>query len=70
MLKSDAIRLFGGAQQVANALGLNRSRISQWPEKLPTRDADRVLGAALRLGRIKPAITAKAADGTSLVVTL
>jgi UTP--glucose-1-phosphate uridylyltransferase len=53
MTKSDAVALFGGTQSaVAEALGVTRSYVSQWPEELDQRIADRVLGAAVRLGKI------------------
>lgn len=44
--------MFGGQQALADAIGVDRSRISQWPRKgrLPQRDADRVVGAAVRMG--------------------
>ena len=36
MQKSEAIKFFGGAQQLANALGLkSRQAIYAWPEKVP-----------------------------------
>jgi transcriptional repressor of cell division inhibition gene dicB len=55
MTKSEAIELFGGTQiAVAKALGVTRGYVSQWPEVLDERIADRVMGAAVRLGRIKP----------------
>lgn len=55
MLKSQAITLFGGAPQLAEALGVTRQRIYQMPKKLRPFEVDRVVGAALRLGKIKRA---------------
>lgn len=48
--KSEAIKLFGTQTRLADALGLGRSAVSQWPDELAQRQADQVLGAALRLG--------------------
>ena len=51
MTKHEATKIFGGTQSaLAAALGVSRSAISQWPEQLSQRQADMVLGAALRLG--------------------
>lgn len=54
MRKSDAIALFGTGSALASAVGLSRSRISQWPEKLTQKQQDLVTGAGVRLGKIKP----------------
>lgn len=54
MRKSDAIVLFGTGTALASAVGLSRSRISQWPEKLTQKQQDLVTGAAVRLGKISP----------------
>lgn len=50
MRKSQAILLFGSQSRLADAVGLGRSAVSQWPEILLQRQADQVLGAAMRLG--------------------
>lgn len=50
MHKMNAIQLFGSQARLADALGLGRSAVSQWPDVLSQRQADQVLGAALRLG--------------------
>ena len=54
MKKSDAIAIFDTATALARAVGLTRSRISQWPERLTQKQQDLVIGAAFRLGKIKP----------------
>lgn len=36
MLKQDAIQLFGGSAKLARALGISRSAVSQWGDKVPT----------------------------------
>lgn len=50
MNKSEAIKLFGSAASMARALGVTRGNICHMPEQLCQRDADRVVGAAMRLG--------------------
>jgi len=56
MTKSQAIDLFGGrVKDLAAALGVTSSAISQWPDaELPTEYADRVRGAAVRLKKWSP----------------
>jgi UTP--glucose-1-phosphate uridylyltransferase len=52
MTKSDAIRIFGSTvTEMAAAIGVTRSAVSQWPEQLTQHQIDRVVGAAVRLGR-------------------
>lgn len=51
MTKSDLAKALGGKQQdIADLLGLGKSRISQLPEQLPVWITDRVVGAAMRQG--------------------
>lgn len=53
--KSDAIKFFGGTQiDVAEALGIAQSSVSDWPELLSVAVSDRVRGAAVRLGKKVP----------------
>lgn len=55
MTKIEAADLFGGTQSaLARALDMTRGGISQWPEDLTEAQTDRVLGAAIRLGRDIP----------------
>lgn len=55
MTKSDAIKLFGEtAVDLGKAVGLSKGRISQWPDVLTQKQADLVLGAAIRLGKEIP----------------
>lgn len=51
MTKQEAIQAFGSGAALARALGLTRGAISQWPPQLDQTRADRVSGAALRLGK-------------------
>lgn len=53
MRKEDAIEIFGSPVDLAKALGVTRQAIYQWPDKLGMDQADRVIGAAVRLGKIK-----------------
>lgn len=36
---------------LASVLGVSKQAVSQWPDELPARIVDRVIGAAVRLGR-------------------
>jgi UTP--glucose-1-phosphate uridylyltransferase len=55
MTKREAAELFGGKHaDLARALEMTRGGISQWPDELTDAQADRVIGAAIRLGRIPP----------------
>lgn len=48
MKKDDAIRFFGTQAELARAVGVSRSAVSQWPQELPPRVSDRVTAAMLR----------------------
>ena len=51
MKKQLAIKIFGeSSAELARALGVTPQAASAWPEDLPLAQADRVAGAALRLG--------------------
>jgi hypothetical protein len=51
MTKSQALQLFGGrVADLADALDMTRQGVYQWPDELTPGQADRVRGAALRLG--------------------
>ena len=52
MTKTTAICIFGRTQSdLARAIGVTRARIAQWPEELTRAQEDRVIGAAVRLGK-------------------
>lgn len=53
MTKSDAIAIFGTTvTELARALGITRSAVSQWNDVLRQDQEDRVIGAAVRLGKL------------------
>ena len=55
MTKKQAIALFGTRHaDLAKALGVTRPRVTQLPDVLTDKQADRVRGAALRLGITLP----------------
>ncbi len=54
MKKEDAISIFGERKDLAAALEITPQAISQWPERLSQEQADRVRGAAIRLGKPIP----------------
>lgn len=48
------IRLVGSGAELARMMGCSKSYVSKWPEVLPQKIADRIVGALLRCG-IDPA---------------
>lgn len=63
MDKSKAIELLGGTPTAAaEAIGVTASAISQWPQVLPPRLADRVLAAIARKHLAPELIGAEASD--------
>lgn len=55
MKKSRAIELLGGTvSAAAEAIGITPAAISQWPDELPRRIADRVIAALARQGKYMP----------------
>lgn len=57
MTKLEAIAMFGGSQaDLARAIGVTRSYVCQWPDELRPEIADRVIGAAVRLGKLVPVL--------------
>lgn len=57
MLKEHAVALFGTQSALAETLGYTRQHVSQWPDPLPQKYADQVVGAAYRCGKPKAAIS-------------
>ena len=62
MRKSQAIEFLGGSIGAASeTLGISYQAVNQWPDVLPIRIADRVLGACVRNGiAIPPEFTVSA----------
>lgn len=55
MTKNQAIRIFGRTlTDLADALGITKSAVSQWPDQLTVRQTDWVIGAAVRMGKDVP----------------
>lgn len=51
MMKSEAIDLLGGElSAAADAMDISYQAVSKWPDVLPRRISDRVLGACTRRG--------------------
>jgi len=50
MIKARAIEMFGSVTNLANAVGISRAAVYQWPEELPRLQADRVIAACVRRG--------------------
>lgn len=48
----DAVRLFGSVRAMAAAMDLSTQAIYQWPDVLEQVHKDRVIGAAIRVGKI------------------
>lgn len=53
MTKQEAVSIFGSVAAMKMALGITHQAIYKWPEVLTQRQADRVMGAAARLGKLK-----------------
>ena len=54
LTKQQAIAIFGTGTALANALGLTKGAISQWPKDLDQRRSAAVIGAAVQLGKPIP----------------
>ena len=50
MTKTQALKIFGGRQEAAAALGYTPEALRVWPHRLRQRQVDLVVGAAYRLG--------------------
>lgn len=56
MFKDEAIGLLGGsAVRAAELMGVTYQAVNKWPDALPQRIADRVLGVCVRHGIAVPA---------------
>lgn len=60
MEKQTAIELLGGSvSEAAKALGVSYQAVLKWPDVLPIRISQRVLGAALMNGSLRAIAAAK-----------
>ena len=50
--KSEAREQFGSYTAMARALGISNQAVYMWPEQLSQRQADELMGAAVRLGKV------------------
>lgn len=48
--KHEMVRIFLNQAKAASACGVTRGAVTQWPEDLPQRISDQVIGAAIRTG--------------------
>jgi hypothetical protein len=61
MRKKTALDIFGGSEALAAELGITRQAVRQWPDELPDKHRDRLLGLALRKGKLIELIQAERA---------
>jgi hypothetical protein len=54
LTKQQAIAIFGDGVRLAEALGLTKGAISQWPDDLDQKRTAMVIGAAVQLGKAVP----------------
>ena len=54
LTKKQAIAIFGNGVLLADALGLTKGAISQWPDQLDQKRTAMVLGAAIQHGTSLP----------------
>lgn len=67
MTKTEAINLLGGTSAaLARAVGITPASVSEWPEELPPRIADRVQAALWRKTYQAQADTAQAATASAV----
>jgi hypothetical protein len=52
MDKKHALDVFGGSTELARELGIQRQAVSAWPDPLPQKTVDRLIGLAFRRGKI------------------
>lgn len=53
MNKKEAALFFGNQTALARGVGLGKSSITEWPSELKWSQSDRVIGAAVRLGKLR-----------------
>jgi hypothetical protein len=52
MKKQHVLDVFGGTSNTATVMGLTRQAVSAWPEDLPPRTVDQLIGVAFRAGKM------------------
>ena len=62
MNKQHALDVFGGSTELARELGIQRQAVSAWPDPLPQKTVDRLIGLAFRRGKILDLIGASKLD--------
>jgi len=62
MKKQHAFDVFGGPVELARIMGLRRQSVYAWPDELPQRTIDRLIGIAFRRGQILELIGASKLD--------
>jgi len=62
MKRQHAFDTFGGPVELARLLGLRRQSVYAWPDELPQRVIDRLIGLAFRRGLILDLIGASKLD--------
>ncbi len=58
MKKQTVLQHFGGARQIAEAIGINRSAIYQWPEIVPAESALKIEIATKGKLKVNPLVYA------------
>ena len=53
MDKQRALDVFGGAAELARLLGIQRQAVSAWPDELPQKTVDRLVGLAWRTDKLR-----------------
>lgn len=53
MTKTQLIDLFGTQSEVARLIGITRASVCQWPEQIPVRLANEIVGASLKAKRLQ-----------------
>ena len=66
MDKRHALDVFGGSAELARELGIQRQAVSAWPDPLPAKTVDRLIGLAFRTGKLHILLpSSKLQDGTA-----
>jgi hypothetical protein len=62
MDRKHAFDVFGGPVELAHLMGLRRQTVYAWPEKLPPKTVDRLIGLAFRHGKVLELVGASKLD--------